>query len=647
MPVPDTHPRRADEDIVSASVSGGAKFVERRQIWMCSLLLIAAGMLAYENSFAGVFVYDDFPAIVKNQKLRSLSDTWRAGMRSRPVGELSFALNRSLHDLDVWGYHAVNLAIHLTSGLLLMGFVRRTLLLLTSRPAFQTHSTGIAFCVAFLWVVHPLQTESVTYIVQRFESLMGMFFLACLYAIVRSESPSGGLWHTVAVLAASFSMGTKEVGIMIPVVAILYDWAFLARSWKQILQRRGWMYCAIITAAVWYFAPAARNWEDIYRHTSESSQNVIYSETNMRWPTSWEYLRSQPGVLCHYVKLAFWPRDLCLDYAWPIATKATEIYGKGALVLVFVLSGLCLLAIRPKIAFVILCFFLILAPSSTIVPLHLAFEHRMYLPLACLITGTVLAVFQALCHLGRYLGEAGRVAMIGTGAVTVVMGLLLIIFTRQRNEDYHSCVAMWKDVVRVRPANFRAHSDLAIFASNDGDMATAERHYLISMQLEPRFAPTYYNYGIFLSQRQKRHEQSIPYFKRAIELSPRSALFRFGLGNAMDMLGRSEEAEAAFRTGLELSPRDAIGRLRMGQVLRGQNRDVEAEHHLKLSVELGPYLWQTYRELGQIDVSKGDIVAAIAHYQTAIDDPRVRVPPIFLQELSQLRQDAARGDELE
>ena len=141
-----------------------------RTIFMYAVMLVLAAFLAYENSFAGVFHFDDYPCIVTNHSLKSLSDTWNAtaeeipgGLRRRDVGRWTFAFNRSLHDLDLWGYHAVNLAIHLSAGLFLMGLARRTMQLPTMPAPIQHHATTLAFCVALFWVVHPIQTESVTY----------------------------------------------------------------------------------------------------------------------------------------------------------------------------------------------------------------------------------------------------------------------------------------------------------------------------------------------------------------------------------------------------------------------------------------------------------------------------------------------------
>src|SRR6056297_2241149 len=382
-------PVPATEDSFPESRRESSTSEQKLSVWMFALLLILAGLIAYENSFAGVFHFDDYPCIVTNHSLKSLFDNWNAtaeeipgGLRRRDVGRWTFAFNRSLHDLDLWGYHAVNLAIHIAAGLFLMGLVRRTMLLPNIAPQIQRHSTMLAFCVALLWVVHPLQTESVTYIVQRLESLMGMFFLASLYGLNRGACGGSRAWYLVAIASAGLSIGTKEVGLMIVPVALLYDRVFLASDWGEVIRKRAWLHGPIFAAVLLYFVIGI----------GKVPFYVERPDAAGRRATSWEFLRSQPGVLLHYFQLAFWPAGLNLDHVWPVAHDRFEIYGKGAVILAMLATGFGLLRRFPAIAFLILSYFIILAPSSTIVPLHLAFEHRVYLSLASLICGVVLLV---------------------------------------------------------------------------------------------------------------------------------------------------------------------------------------------------------------------------------------------------------------
>ncbi len=171
-------------------------------IWLGGVVIVVCGIVAFHNSFDGAFLYDDLGSIRHNQYINNLWNPIEAmslplinsgeTVARRPVLSVSFALNRAVLGAEPWGYHLINLAIHIAAALLLFGIVRRTLCLEQYRERYGTKSLGLALFIAVIWLVHPLQTESVTYIVQRAESLMGMLFLLTLYCSVR------GFTHTSA-----------------------------------------------------------------------------------------------------------------------------------------------------------------------------------------------------------------------------------------------------------------------------------------------------------------------------------------------------------------------------------------------------------------------------------------------------------------
>ena len=204
---------------------------------LAPVIIVLAGVWAYTTSFSGVFVFDDLAAIARNPHLRSIwppaapPDTTLAG---RPVATLTFALNYAAAPADARetfargagelpgaesrlarnarGYHTVNLAIHLLAALTLFGVVRRSVLAARPGADVQRGAAAIATGVALLWVVHPLTTSAVTYLVQRVESLMGLLYLVTLYCAIRAhETGRRGMWMSGAVAACALGMATKEV----------------------------------------------------------------------------------------------------------------------------------------------------------------------------------------------------------------------------------------------------------------------------------------------------------------------------------------------------------------------------------------------------------------------------------------------------
>ena len=193
--------------------------------WLLGAVLLTAGFVAYANAFAGPFVFDDVTGIATNPSLQSLwPPRWLAAAPGSPTAgrlvlNFTFAVNYALGGLDVRGYHAVNVAIHLLAGAALFGVVRRTLLSERMRERYGRAATTIAFAVALVWIVHPLNTEAVTYIVQRGESLAMLWLLVTLYCAIRG-------WLVMAALACALGMGTKETAIVTPAIVVIWDYVF-------------------------------------------------------------------------------------------------------------------------------------------------------------------------------------------------------------------------------------------------------------------------------------------------------------------------------------------------------------------------------------------------------------------------------------
>jgi hypothetical protein len=316
-------------------------------------LIALAGLAAYANSLTGVFVLDDQRWIVESSPLRQL---WPPSS-SRPLVHLTLALNYAWSGLAPWSYHIVNLVIHVLAGLTLYGLARRTL---PHEPAES--AAGLAASVALLWLVHPIQTESVTYVIQRAESLMGLFYLLTLYCAARGPG-----WEAGAVLACLAGMLTKPTMVTAPLAVVVCDHAFWGRHrWK--------FYAALAAtwlALAWALRAGAGDWE---RSAGYGFQAV----------SALDYAMSQPAVIMHYLRLMVWPHPLCLDYAWPVGVSWPATV---AVAVALAATGWSLWR-RPAAGAVAALFWLTLAPSSSFIPINdLAFEHRMYLPSAAVMAG--------------------------------------------------------------------------------------------------------------------------------------------------------------------------------------------------------------------------------------------------------------------
>ena len=362
--------------------------------------LVAFGAAAYFSSLHGVFIFDDKPAIVENPAIRQL---WPLGpiLRGpRPVADLTFAVNYAIGDFHVIGYHLVNLAVHILAALTLFGIVRRTLSLPPLAERFGSAASALALAVALLWMAHPLQTESVTYIVQRAESLMGLFYLLTLYCAIRgfSSPDHRAPWHAAAVAACALGMAVKPVMVSAPLVVLAYDRLFVAPSLKSALRRSGRLYLGL--AATWLILALLVSRYPAGQPTAGFGMELL---------TPWQYARTQFGVIAHYLALSFRPWPLCLDYGWPVAWDVRDILPPALLVLALAGATLACLRRASPLAFPGVWFFLILAPTSSVMPIHdLCFEHRMYLPLAAVVALTVTGAYAAGRRALELIVPAGR-----------------------------------------------------------------------------------------------------------------------------------------------------------------------------------------------------------------------------------------------
>ena len=259
-------------------------------------LIIAAGVIVYFNSFAGVFVLDDVSQIWQNTKIRPPTSLSTILLHDRrPLVTLSLAVNYAVAGgtEDLWGYHLVNLAVHLAAGLTLFGLVCRTLLLRPFRDKYARAAPWLAAAVAVIWVLHPLQTQSVTYLTQRAESMMGLFYLLTFYCCIRAaDEKAAPLWHAAAVLACALGMASKAVMVTAPVLVLVFDRMFLADSFRELLRKR-WMLCAGLVgtwAVLWGTGVAP----GVLSSDIQGSATVGFS---FKGCTPLEYALTQPKVI--------------------------------------------------------------------------------------------------------------------------------------------------------------------------------------------------------------------------------------------------------------------------------------------------------------------------------------------------------------
>ncbi len=570
---------------------------------------------AWAGSLAGVFLLDDLVHIVGNPEIRRIdSFSYLALHRARPLVDLSLAVNYAIGGSSVTGYHVFNLTVHLLAALALYGLARRVIEIRGGtahasnnavmrspdggrsagrrlRERSEGHSNAgttlvclPALAVAAVWSVHPLTTQAVTYVIQRGESMMALFYLLTLYCVVRIAAGFWRIgWCFAAIVVCAAGMLCKTVMITAPVVALLMDRAWLAPSWRDVFVRRWWLHLGL--AATWLIPLAQGVLTGLTDPAAYGAGTVGFNVASV---TPWQYLISQGGVILHYLRLCVWPDPLIFDYAWPAAESLAETWPACLVVLAFLVASITLYARRPSIGFIPVAFFVILAPTSSFVPIaDLAVEHRMYLPLTCVVALVVLCIYRLL----RGMPAANKLTPPTTDRVFVVLMAVLLaalsVRTHLRNRDYQSELAIWSSVVDARPRNARARSYLGDALMDSGRADEGIAQYREALQIDPDLGVVENNLATALAQT-GRLDEAITVYQRALERDPKLTHVHLNLALALHKQNRLAEAVEHYRAGLATESRHPGSWHNLGAALRGLGQYAEAEAAHRTALALQP-----------------------------------------------------------
>lgn len=584
--------------------------MNRKATWLGAAAIALATLAVYANSLSGPLVFDDVASILENPSIRNLgritdvlsppaADGTTVG--GRPLLNLSLALNYALSGTEVWSYHALNLVIHLLAGLTLFGIVRRTLARgMGVPPMDQTwagrpcHPDLIALSVAALWVLHPLQTESVTYVIQRAESLMGLLYLQTLYAFIRSvEAPTSRAWPVWCVGACLLGMATKEVMVSAPVIVLLYDRTFVAGTFGEAWRLRRRLYVGL--AATWILLGA------LVASTGGNRGGSIGLGIQIGW---WEHALTQFRAISHYLWLSFWPHPLVFDYGRERITSAMQVLPYA--LVVGLLAWITWLGFqrRTAVGFAGVWFFAILAPTSLLpAQTQMTVEHRMYLPLAVVLTGAVVIA----CRLG---GRRALLACLPVGAVFA--GL-----TVARNADYRSELSLWESTVHRRPDNPVALGSYgaALIKANRLPEALAIGEQAV--QLNPGYWDLWNNLGI-IHEKMAHWPAAVEAYLKALQVRPDRVDVRGNLARTLVSMGQLEAAVAQYQEALKLQPGSAPAHAGLGTALMMLGRAPEAVDQLASSLRERPDDADTKYNLANALVLSGRPADAVPHYEALL-----------------------------
>ncbi len=605
-------------------------------------MLIAVVVLAlYTSSFTIPFLFDDFFEITGNPAVKAVEPALAYLRRSRGIPALTFALNYRWGGFDVWGYHLVNVAVHLLNGLLVYALVRRTLGLPTLRQRYARHAGVLATFVALVFVAHPLQTMAASYIVQRSEVIAACFYLLALLffslgATAATRVRAGAL-YALAVLAALLGVASKESVATVPVAALVYYLCFLADRSRRLRLLGRFAVAAVLVLPLTYavllslpylFPPAELyppDWPRTWMYIPSAGFNV-------GGVSSLQYLLTQFGVIVWYLRLAVLPTDQCFDYGWPLVDspwRADVLLPLGVLLALLVVAAIAYRRYRLA-TFCIVWMFITLAPTSSVVPLRdAAFEQRMYLPLVGLAWLAIVGGYDLLGWVAVNRGGDPQPFWRAGAAAAAVWIALLGVATVHRNAVLADPLRLAQDSAAKAPDNWRAQYALgdALLQRQRGDEAIAPLENAV--RLDPRQGAPRVQLGSLYVQRRQFDdaERVLTPATGLLEESVVAAAY-LQLAAVYQARGAFDQATLELREALALKPDWAPARRQLAAIYMRQSMWFNAAVEYRTMMELNPQLtaavapdaaWASYQagvalqQSGRLTAAEGMLRGAVKY----------------------------------
>jgi protein O-mannosyl-transferase len=537
------------------------------------VIIALLGLLVYGQTLHVLWYFDDLPNIVENPVIRDLTLATRSLLTSgRGLAQWSFALNYRFAGLEVTGYHLVNIAIHLVTA----GFVQAIL-----RRLFPPAS-WLPLLGALLFLVHPLQTQAVTYIVQRMTSLSGLCFFLALYLYIRGRetlvatgncfSRRHVLYYLASLFAGAAAVLIKQNAAILPLALLLFDAYFLSKEGVGNWQKR------LLYVLPFFVVPL---WLTVVQLLLPLAQGTGFAEltgagslVNQQQISSLHYLATEFSVIWLYLRLLVLPYGQALDYGYPVVESL--LTGKTILALlgiIVVLWGACACRKRmPLVSFGIFWFFLALSVESSLIPLDPVFEHRLYVPLF----GFVLVV----------LGLLQRLPQHRWGEVILLLLLPLLAVTAwQRNALWNDPIAFYESNLRWAPWSERVRVALSKEYLDAGRYDEALALLERALQINPNYVDAYQNLS-FLYIERSQYDRAMEILLRGLRIDPFSARLNDNIGTLYEKIGQSGLAITHLQRAIALDPSFAKAYLSLGAVYAENGQPQQAIENYRKAIAL-------------------------------------------------------------
>jgi len=599
--------------------------------WFALIVIVLLTVIIYSNVYGVPFLLDDIRSIKENVLIRDLSHYFSLKylLMPRKVGHFTFALNYHFGGLDVSGYHVVNILIHIINGIIVY-FLSQVLLThivtaekktnnaaseiereekaskkrrkrkqttvvedtLTDTSGQSINTALISFFASLIFVAHPLQTQAVTYIVQRYTSLAALFYMASVLLYVKGRyaacCPSftqlryfGIPYRTIVFCALSLLAGLcafmiKENTASLPGAIVLVEYMCFGGTAKQ-WAKRTLVFLPIVTLFVVFVLYVSGVMRGASMSTLLEAMSARSRETEL--VGRWSYLCTQFNVIVIYLRLLVCPVNQNLDYVYRFNTSFFN--GWTPLAFVFLLSlltGAVWAKKRyPVITMAVFWFFITLSVESSIIPIRDAlFEHRLYLPMF----GFSLFAAWFVFHLFR----KKRLWAI---VLSVVIIASFSTATYLRNEVWQDRETLWRDVLKKSPRNPRAYFSLGIVYEQKGDAQRAIHYYTEVLNIAPDHAHAHYNLGNVFRE-QGDLEKAAYHYREVLRVTPDNIMARGNLAVTLFRQGDVDDALKHLKQMLRIDRRNVTALINIGKVLEIKGDRDEAVKYYRKALTVSP-----------------------------------------------------------
>lgn len=566
-------------------------------------LLVFMTTLLYSRSLFYPFQFDDIANISKRFGIRFDNPLSRWLGSSRWLGDWLNIINFKIGGFDPFTYRLVNLIIHISTGLCLFYLVRHLCSFFQKEHFLYRYSQYISFSVAALFLLHPVQTQTVSYVIQaRMEGLAGLFVVLTILFFIKAVKATRSLekiaWGFAVGFGSFLACGTKEVVVVLPFLLLLVDWFFVSQQQWALFKKRALIYLlfGVFFLAFLLYKLDVRMVIDtlMFRGVITNNRGNIITDGAFDHITAYTYFISEFRVILHYLFIYVWPFGLSVEYDWKVASGFWTL---KVLLPLLVLVPLLLFVFysafkkrRPIFTFGLLWFFICVAPRSTVMPSpELVCDYKSYLASIGVIIILGIGLVRATIWIT---GVIDRLALPSYTKEMYIGALCLLLvpvalISYERNKVWETCVAFWQDNVAKAPGKARVHN----------------------------------NFGVALSE-SGRVDEAIVSYKKAIELDKFYADPLSNIAVAYSLKGQTDDAIEALRGAIHICPNYPEAYNNLGTLLIQKKQYQEAEEMLNFALQMRPYYGKAfynkarmYEELGNEDkayenlklATKGDL----------------------------------------